>query len=50
MLPNLQSDILAEYNLHKFVKSLEVLHRVQKQLWLPSARFMGLLLPHPLLI
>lgn len=33
MLPNLQSDILAEYDQHTFLKSLEALHRVQKQLW-----------------
>lgn len=30
MLPNIQSDILAE---HKFIKSFVVFHRVQKQLW-----------------
>lgn len=33
MLPILQSDSLAEYDQHKFLKSLEALHRVQKQLW-----------------
>lgn len=33
MLPNLLSDILAEYDQRKFLKSLEALHRVQKQLW-----------------
>ena len=33
MLPNLQSDILAEYDQHKFLKSLEAFHRIQKQLW-----------------
>ena len=33
MLPNLQSDILAEYDQHKFLKSLEALHKVWKQLW-----------------
>jgi hypothetical protein len=45
MLPNLQSHILTEYEQYKFYKSLEALPRVQKQLWLPSARFMSLLLP-----
>ena len=33
MLPNLQFDFLAEYDQHKFLKSLEALFRVQKQLW-----------------
>ena len=33
MLPNLQSDILAEYDQNKFLKSLEALHRIWKQLW-----------------
>jgi hypothetical protein len=33
MLPNIQSDILAEYHQNKILKSLEALHRVQKQLW-----------------
>jgi hypothetical protein len=33
MLLNLQSDVLAEYDQQKFLKSLEALHRVQKQLW-----------------
>ena len=33
MLPNLQSDILAEFDQHRSCGSLEALHRVQKQLW-----------------
>lgn len=32
-LPDLPSDILAEYEQHMFLKCLDVLHRVQNQLW-----------------
>ena len=33
MLPDLQSDILVEYDQQRFFKFLEALHRFQKQLW-----------------
>jgi len=45
MLPNLQSDMLAEYDQHKFYKSSKALHWVQKQPWPAIYQVMTLLLP-----
>lgn len=45
MLPELQYDILAEYDQHKSLESLEVLHRLQKQWWPAISQVCEFLLP-----